>query len=160
MIMNEKIRARKVSLTGIDGEDLGVIPTTEALALAKRLKVDLVCDSLMSSPPPCRLIRAGAAKQEQQQARKEERKPKLKEIRLSPSIEAHDYDTKKAQAERILKSGDSVQLVVHIQGKQGDQAQQLLQMLIEDISSFGRKTTGIQRSGKQVMVQLDPVSAK
>ena len=70
MIMNEKIKASEVQLTGLDGESLGVVPTTEALAMARKLKVDLVCDSLMSSPPPCRLALADAAKREAQQAKK------------------------------------------------------------------------------------------
>lgn len=56
MIKNEKIRAAEVELTGLNGEQLGIVPTSEALAMAKRLKVDLVCLSLMSSPPPCKLI--------------------------------------------------------------------------------------------------------
>lgn len=95
MIKNEKIRAAEVELTGLNGEQLGIVPTSEALAMAKRLKVDLVCLSLMSSPPPCKLIGAGAAKQEAQQARKTERQPKVKEIRLTPQIEDRDYETKK-----------------------------------------------------------------
>ena len=59
MIKNEKIKASEVHVTGLQGEDLGVMSTKEALLLAKKLKVDLVCTSLMSSPPPCKLIGAG-----------------------------------------------------------------------------------------------------
>lgn len=157
MIMNEKIKASEVQLTGIDGEDLGVVPTAEALAMAKKLKVDLVCMSLMSSPPPCKLVGRGAVKQEAQQARKREREPKLKEIRLTPQIEDHDYETKKQQAERILKSGDAVLFVVRIQGKEGAKAKELLESLLKALSSAGRKKTGIQLSGKQAAVQIDPL---
>lgn len=157
MIMNEKIKSSEVQLTGINGEDLGIVRTADALAMARKLKVDLVCTSLMSSPPPCKLVGAGAAKQEKQQARKREQAPKLKEIRLTPQIEDHDYDTKKQQAERILKSGDAVQFVVRIQGKEGDRAKQLLESLLKDLSSVGRKKTGIQLSGKQAVVQVDPL---
>lgn len=157
MIMNEKIKAKVVELTGLNGEDLGVVPTSEALAMAKKLKVDLVCTSLLSSPPPCKLIGAGAAKEEAQQARKLEREPKLKEIRLTPNIEDHDYDTKKQQAERILKGGDSVLLVVKIQGKEGPKAKELLESLLKDLKESGTKKTGIQLSGKQAAVQIDPV---
>ncbi|SHE12973.1 translation initiation factor IF-3 [Chlamydia abortus] len=157
MIKNEKIKAAEVRLTGVDGEDLGIVATSEALAMARKLKVDLVCTALMSSPPPCRLIRAGAAKQEAQQERKREQKPKLKEIRLTPKIEAHDYETKKQQAERMLKSGHSVWLVVRIQGKEGPQAKELLEELTKDLSAAGRRKTGIQLSGKQAAVQVDPI---
>lgn len=156
MIMNEKIKASEVWLTGLNGEDMGIVPTSEALALAKKLKVDLVCTSLMSSPPPCKLIGAGAAKQEAQLASKAKRQPKLKEIRLTPQIEEHDYDTKMQQAQRILKSGDSVLLVVRIQGKEGARAKELLEALIKDLSPAGRKKTGIQLNGKQAVVQIDP----
>lgn len=157
MIKNEKIKAFEVQLTGVNGEDLGIVPTSEALAMARKLKVDLVCTSLMSSPPPCRLIGAGAAKQEAQQARKQERAPKLKEIRITPHIEEHDYETKLQQAERILKAGDAVLLVVKIQGKEGAKAKELLEALLKDLKPSGKPKTGIQLSGKQAAVQLDPL---
>lgn len=161
MIKNEKIKASEVHVTGMQGEDLGVMSTKEALLLAKQLKVDLVCTSLMSSPPPCKLIGAGQAKQEamqeKQQARKLEQAPKLKELRLTPHIEDHDLDTKRQQATRILQGGDAVQLVVKISGKEGVQAKALLEGLIKDLSAYGRKQTGIQLSGKQASVQLDPL---
>ncbi|NHN28247.1 translation initiation factor IF-3 [Paenibacillus agricola] len=157
MIMNEKIKALEVQLTGVDGEDLGVVSTTAALALAKKLKVDLVCTSMMSSPPPCRLIRAGAAKQAAQQERKREQAPKLKELRFTPQIEDHDYETKKQQAERMLIAGDAVLLVVRIQGKEGPQAKALLERLVGDLKTVGNRKTAVQISGKQAAVQIDPL---
>lgn len=157
MIKNEKIKASEVQLTGVDGEDLGIVPTSEALAMARKMKVDLVCTSLSASPPPCKLIGAGAAKQEVQQAQKRERAPKVKELRLTPQIEDHDYDTKMQQAERILKAGDSVLLVVRIQGKEGAKAKELLEALLKDLKPLGRQKTGIQLSGKQAAVQIDPL---
>ncbi|MDF2659421.1 MAG: infC [Paenibacillus sp.] len=157
MIKNEKIKASEVHLTGVDGENLGVVPTPEALAMAKRLKVDLVCTSLLSSPPPCRLIRAGAAKEAAQQERKRERGPKVKEIRLTPHIEEHDLETKRRQAENILRVGDAVLFVVRIQGKEGAAAKELLEDLLNQLRPVGAKKTGIQLSGKQAAVQIDPL---
>lgn len=157
MIKNEKIKASEVQLTGVDGENLGVVPTPEALAMAKRLKVDLVCTSLLSSPPPCRLIRAGAAKEAAQQERKREREPKVKEIRLTPHIEEHDLETKRRQAENILRAGDAVLFVVRIQGKEGAAAKELLEELLKQLRPVGAKKTGIQLSGKQAAVQVDPL---
>ncbi|MDR6552086.1 translation initiation factor IF-3 [Paenibacillus qinlingensis] len=161
IIKNEKIKASEVEVTGLQGEDLGVMSTKDALALAKKLKVDLVCTSLMSSPPPCKLIGAGAAKQEalqeKQQARKQEQGPKVKELRLTANIEDHDLDTKRQQAERILKGGDAVLLVVKISGKEGAKAKELLETLVKELSPHGKKHTGIQLSGKQAAVQLDPL---
>lgn len=161
MIMNEKIKASEVQLTGVDGENLGIVPTSEALAMAKRLKVDLVCTSLMSSPPPCKLIGRGAAKQEAQQERKQARKleqpPKVKEIRLTANIEDHDYETKRNQAERILSAGDAVQLVIRLQGKEGAKAKELLESLLKELAPFGTKASGIQLDGKQAAVQVNPL---
>ncbi|MCM3128945.1 MULTISPECIES: translation initiation factor IF-3 [unclassified Paenibacillus] len=156
MIKNEKIKAAEVVVTGIDGEDLGVMKTSEALALAKKLKVDLVCTTLLSSPPPCRLVGAGVAKQEAAAEKRKNREPKVKEIRLTPHIEEHDYDTKKTQMERILKSGDMVKLVVKIQKKEGEMAKSLLESLVRDLKEFGEPKTGIQLSGKQAVVELMP----
>ncbi|MDQ0062294.1 translation initiation factor IF-3 [Paenibacillus harenae] len=161
LVMNEKIRASEVLLTGLNGESLGVMTKDEALALARELKADLVCVSLMSSPPPCKLVGRGQAKQlqskESRAERVKEQPAKVKELRLTPHIEEHDYDTKLRQAEKLLQSGNAVQLVVRIQGKEGPQAKALLERLVADLSSAGKKQTGIQVSGKQAQVQLFPV---
>ncbi|MBH5318659.1 translation initiation factor IF-3 [Paenibacillus sp. GSMTC-2017] len=160
LIVNEAIKASEVQLTGLNGEDLGVVPTVKALLMAKELKVDLVCTSLLSSPPPCKLMsRSGAQRQkeqEQRETRLKEAPVKVKEIRLTANIEDHDYDTKQRQAAKLLESGSSVMLVVKIQGKEGPQAKALLERLITDLTSSGKKATGIQLSGKQAAVQLLP----
>jgi len=161
LIMNEKIKASEVRLTGVDGEELGIVSREEALAMARELKADLVCTSLLSSPPPCKLVPRGTAKQaadkEKQQERKAAQPPKVKEIRLTPQIEDHDYETKRRQAEKLLSSGDAVQFVVKIQGKEGPQAKGLLEQLLKDLAEVGRKETGIQLSGKQAAVKVNPV---
>ncbi|MDM5278125.1 translation initiation factor IF-3 [Paenibacillus silvae] len=163
MIKNEKIKAAEVQLTGLNGEDLGIMSTREALALAKQHKVDLVCTSLMSSPPPCKLIGAGAAREEAQQAKKQASKSpdkrKVKEIRLQLQMEDHDRDVKQSQAERILRKGDSVKFVIQVHGaKEGEAGKVWAEELCKALKDVGSKTTGIQVSGKQVVVQLDPVS--
>lgn len=162
MIKNEKIKAAEVQLTGLDGEDLGVMPTKEALALARQHKVDLVCTSLMTSPPPCKLIGAGAAREEAQQAKKKAgktpEKRKLKEIRLHLEMEDHDRDVKQSQAERILKKGDSVKFVIQVHGaKEGEAGKAWAEALCSALKEHGRRSTGVQVSGKQVVVQLDPL---
>lgn len=158
MITNEQIRATEVLLTGVNGENLGVVPTKEALQMAKSLKVDLVCTSLMSSPPPCKLAGKGASKMEKNKAKQEERKvstgTKLKEIRLTSLIEEHDYDTKKRQAERILTAGNDVQITVLVDKKKTDPAKQLVERLIRDLEHCGKQDKGIQVSGKQVITIL------
>ncbi|MBB6693421.1 translation initiation factor IF-3 [Cohnella xylanilytica] len=162
MIMNEQIKASEVLLTGTDGEDLGVVSRDEALALARKLKVDLVCTSLLSSPPPCRLVGRGAARDERNRERREERKreqpAKVKEIRLTAHIEEHDYETKRRQADKLLAAGDAVQLTVKLtNAKEGPAAKELLERLTKDLSGVGKKETGIQVSGKQASVKINPI---
>jgi len=161
VMMNEKIRASEVHLTGLQGEDLGIVPRDEALAMARELKVDLVCTSLMSSPPPCKLVGKGQARkqadQEKRSAKVKEQPGKVKELRLTPHIEEHDYDTKLRQAAKLLGSGTSVQLVVRIQGKEGPKAKELLERMLKDLTESGRKQSGIGVSGKQASVQVLPL---
>ncbi|GGG06417.1 translation initiation factor IF-3 [Paenibacillus abyssi] len=160
MMINEKIKASEVHLTGLRGEDLGIVDREEALQLAKKLKADLVCTSLMSSPPPCKLMARGAAKQQAQQEKRDEKKKagpvKEKEIRLTANIEQHDYDTKLRQADKLLTAGNSVKLVIRLQGKEGPAAKAVLEQLIKDLAAVGTKASGIQLSGKQAMVQINP----
>ncbi len=161
IIMNEKIKSAEVWLTGLNGEDLGVVKRDEALKIARDLKADLVCTSLFSSPPPCKLVAKGMAKQEaskeKQAVRKQEGPLKVKEIRLTANIEDHDYDTKYRQADKLLASGNAVQFVVKLQGKEGPQAKELLERLLKDLAPSGRKETGIQLSGKQAAVKVIPL---
>ncbi|OUS69361.1 translation initiation factor IF-3 [Paenibacillus sp. MY03] len=160
LLMNEQIKSSEVLLTGLNGESLGVLSRQEALALAKEAKADLVCTSLMSSPPPCKLVSRGSAKAQRDQENKESRlkegSGKVKELRLTPDIEDHDYDTKLRQAAKLLDSGNRVLLVVKISGKEGPKAKALLERLVADLSGSGKKATGIQLSGKQAAVEMLP----
>ena len=160
MITNEQIKSSEVKLTGVNGEDLGVVATAEALRMARDLKVDLVCLSLMSSPPPCKLVAKSVHKQEKNKAKQQERKAvvpaKVKEIRVTSAIEEHDYDTKKRQAERILSSGNSVQLTVLVDRKQTDPAKRVAEDMVRDLSESGQLERGIQVSGKQVIALIKP----
>ncbi|PZE22783.1 translation initiation factor IF-3 [Paenibacillus xerothermodurans] len=160
LLINEKIKAAEVHLTGLQEEDLGVVARDEALALAKRMKADLVCTSLMSSPPPCKLVARGTASQtllQEKRKAKKEAPAKEKEIRLSANIEDHDYGTKKSQAEKSLAAGHSVRLVVRLQAKEGQKAKELLERMLRDLSGCGREESGIQLSGKQAVVKVNPL---
>jgi translation initiation factor IF-3 len=162
MIMNEKIKASEVELKGVNGEDLGIVSLKEALRMAKQLKVDLVCTSLSSSPPPCELVDYKKAKEAitkvKQQKLKKEKGPKVKEIRLSASIEAHDYETKLRQAEKILRSGDQVEFIVRLQkGNEAARASELLKRMAGDLKNCGRQDKGIRMSGKQAAMSMIPL---
>jgi translation initiation factor IF-3 len=162
MLINEKIKASEIQLTGLNNEDMGIVRRDEALALAKKLKADLVCISMMSSPPPCRLVARGTHKhnalQSKQQAAAVKGPIKIKEIRLTAHTEDHDYWTKQRQAEKLLASGHAVQWVIRLQqAKEGQKAKELLERMLSDLSSCGRKESGIQVSGKQAAVRVNPL---
>ncbi|QJC50559.1 translation initiation factor IF-3 [Paenibacillus albicereus] len=176
VLINEQIKAFEVDLTGLGGERLGVVERTEALELARAAGADLVCTSLMSSPPPCRLMPKGkgkaAAQQEAAAARRSAGpaaaggKPgaggkggadKAKELRFTAHIEEHDYDTKLRQADKHLRSGKPVQLVVKASGaKEAAAAKAVLERLLADLKEAGVKETGIQSSGKGAQVRVNP----
>ncbi|MDP4096340.1 translation initiation factor IF-3 [Paenibacillus sp. P96] len=168
VFINEQIRASEVVLTGLRGEHLGVVSREEALAMARSQGLDLVCTSLMSSPPPCSLVAKGkgkalaqkksvAGKPESGRSAGKNPKEKVKELRFTAHIEEHDYDTKLRQADKHLRSGKPVQLVVRATGaKEASAAKAVLERLLTDLKSIGVKETGIQTSGKGSQVRVNP----
>jgi translation initiation factor IF-3 len=170
VFMNEQIRASEVVLTGLRGEKLGIVSREEALGMARSQGADLVCTSLMSSPPPCSLMAKGqakaAAQKEAASARKASPAPsagrsggkeKVKELRFTAHIEEHDYETKLRQADKHLRSGKPVQLVVQASGaKEAAAAKTVLERLVTDLKEAGVKETGLQTGGKGSKVKLNP----
>ena len=169
--INEQIKASEVQLTGLQGENLGVVSREEAMSIAREAGADLVCTSLMSSPPPCRLTAKGkgreAAQKEAAAARKSSGtgkaagaggKEKVKELRFTAHIEEHDYDTKLRQADKLLRCGSAVQLVVKASGaKEAALAKSLLERLLADLKQSGQRDSGIQTSGKGSQVKINPL---
>ncbi|MFI2857907.1 translation initiation factor IF-3 [Paenibacillus sp. JSM ZJ436] len=171
VFINEQIQASEVVLSGLNGEPLGVLSREEALAMARWYKADLLCTSLMSSPPPCRLVAKGKGKAFAQGQKRTENnsrpaadkkskgtaKEKVKELRFTAHIEEHDYDTKLRQADKHLRSGKPVQLVVRASGaKEAAAAKAVLERLLTDLKESGTKETGIQSSGKGAQVKVNP----
>lgn len=168
VLINEQIKASEVVLTGLSGEKLGTVSRKEALAIARAKGVDLVCTSLMSSPPPCSLVAKGKGKaiaQKEVAAHKPGAGPamggsgkeKVKELRFTAHIEEHDYDTKLRQADKHLRSGKPVLLVVKSSGaKEGLAAKAVLERLLADLKEAGVKDSGIQTGGKGSQVKLNP----
>ncbi|MFK4439494.1 translation initiation factor IF-3 [Paenibacillus sp. RC21] len=168
VLINEQIKASEVMLTGLNGEKIGIVSREEALAMARSKGMDLVCTSLMSSPPPCSLVAKGKGKalaQKETGTRKvsggnmpgKSSKEKVKELRFTAHIEEHDYDTKLRQADKHLRSGKPVQLVVKSSGaKEAAAAKAVLERLLVDLKEAGMKETGIQTGGKGSQVKLNP----
>lgn len=166
VLINEQIKAAEVELTGLKGEKLGTVSRSEALSKARAAGADLVCTSLMSSPPPCSLVAKGKGKAAVQAARKGDTsrpqssgssQEKVKELRFTAHIEEHDYDTKLRQADKHLRSGKPVQLVVKSSGaKEAAAAKAVLERLVADLKEAGTKASGLQTSGKGAQVRVNP----
>ena len=168
VLINEQIRASEVDLTGLRGQKIGVVSREEALAMARSEGADLVCTSLMSSPPPCSLMPKGKAKaaaQKQASAGKAgtgrpmggSSKEKVKELRFTAHIEEHDYETKLRQADKHLRSGKPVLLVVKATGaKEAVASKTVVERLLADLKEVGLKETGIQTGGKGSQVKVNP----
>ncbi|WP_070000714.1 translation initiation factor IF-3 [Cellulosilyticum sp. I15G10I2] len=121
-MINEQIRDKEVRLIGAEGEQIGIVPLKEAQRLASEKSLDLVKIAPQAKPPVCKIMDYGkfkfdAAKKEKE-ARKKQKTVSLKEVRLSASIEKHDFETKMRNAEKFLKAGDKVKISVVFRGRE------------------------------------------
>ena len=119
---NEAIKVREVRLVGGDGEQLGIIPTLEALELAREKGLDLVEVAPQAKPPVCRLLNYGKYKFEQEKKNRESRKKqklvKMKEVRMQPKIETHDLDFKTKHIAEFLEQGSKVKVTIRFRGRE------------------------------------------
>lgn len=122
MKLNEEIRAKEVRVTSSTNEQLGVMPLKEALRLAMEQNMDLVEVAPTAKPPVCRIMDYGKFKYEQQKRDKEVKKKQrtvvVKEVKVRPNIEDHDYEVKFRNAVRFLEDGDKVKLTVMFRGRE------------------------------------------
>lgn len=120
--INEEIRAREVRLVGEEGEQLGIVQLREALQIAMDRSVDLVEIAPTAKPPVCKLMDYGKYKYEQakkdKEARKKQRTTEIKEVKLRPNIEDHDFETKARNAQRFLTDGDKVKVTIMFRGRE------------------------------------------
>ncbi len=121
MMINEQIRAREVRLVGANGDQLGIKSRNDALDLAAGLNLDLVLVAPNAKPPVCRIMDYGKFRFEQQKKEKEQRKNQkvisMKEVRLSPTIDEHDFNTKLRNAIKFLEKGDKVKASIRFKGR-------------------------------------------
>ncbi|HHU82201.1 MAG TPA: translation initiation factor IF-3 [Firmicutes bacterium] len=120
--INEAIRTREVRVVNTDGEQLGVLPIKEALRIAAEKDLDLVEVAPTAKPPVCKIMDYGKYRYEQskreREARKRQKIVELKEIRLTPKIEDHDFQVKVKAAAKFLKEGDKVKVSVRFRGRE------------------------------------------
>jgi translation initiation factor IF-3 len=120
--INEEIRVREVRLIGDDGEQLGIVSNKEALQIAMDKSMDLVEIAPTAKPPVCKVMDYGKFKYEQakrdKEARKKQKVVEIKEVKLRPNIEKHDFETKKNNAQRFLREGDKVKVTIMFRGRE------------------------------------------
>ena len=121
-MINEQIRDKEVRVIAEDGEQLGVMPVRDALRLAEEAGVDLVKIAPTAKPPVCKIVDYGKFKYEQTRKEKEAKKKQkiveIKEIRLSPNIEANDLNTKVNAAKKFIAKGNKVKITLRFRGRE------------------------------------------
>ena len=128
LMINEQIRDREVRLIGADGEQLGIVSSREAQKIADEAGLDLVKIAPNAKPPVCKVIDYGKYRYEQarkeKDAKKKQKTVELKEIRLSPNIEANDLNTKMNAAKKFLAKGNKVKITLRFRGREMAHVQQ------------------------------------
>lgn len=121
-MINEQIKDKEVRLIGENGDQLGVMPAREALKLAQEAELDLVKIAPTAKPPVCKIIDYGKYKYElvrkEKEAKKKQKTVELKEIRLSPNIEANDLNTKINATRKFISKGNKVKITLRFRGRE------------------------------------------
>ena len=122
LMINERIRDVEVRVVGAEGEQLGIMPTKDALRMAEELGLDLIKIAPMAQPPVCKIVDYGKFRYEQtrreKEARKKQKTVEIKEIRLTPNIDKHDLETKRGNARRFISKGDKVKITMRFRGRE------------------------------------------
>ncbi|MGQ0528205.1 MAG: translation initiation factor IF-3 [Alphaproteobacteria bacterium] len=163
--INEEITAKEIRVVDEKGEMRGVMSVAEALVLAENAGLDLVEVSPNAAPPVCKVLDYGKYKYEQQkkaaEARKKQKIVDIKEIKIRPGIEDHDYQVKKRNAQRFLEEGDKVKVTMRFRGREmahQDIGMAILKRFQEDLAAFGKTELGPKFEGRQVIMVIGPAS--
>ena len=161
--VNETIRAREVRLVGEKGEQLGVMPLTQALDTARKHNLDLVEVAPVAVPPVCRLLDYGKYRytqaKKERQARKSQKISLLREVRLRPNIGNHDFEAKVRLVKKLLGGGDKVKVAVLFRGREIthlDIGSKLLQRVTESLNELASLDGQPSMEGKRMSVIFSP----
>ena len=159
--MNEKITAKEVRLISVDGEQLGIVSTEEALDRAQEDGLDLMEVSPNADPPVCRILNFGKLKYEEKKKiqinKKKQHVIKLKEIRLRPRIEDHDLMTKLNMAKKFLNDGCKLKITLIFRGRELsriDLGKDVMDRVIEELSEVAEVEKDIPLEGRRMSVVL------
>lgn len=166
-LVNEEIRAREVRLIDSEGEQVGIVPFREALRLAQEKELDLVNIAPTAKPPVCRIMDYGKFRYEQQKKEKEARKNQkvveIKEVRLSPTIEEHDFQTKLRNTVKFLENGNKVKLTIRFRGRaitHAEIGQQVMEKLAKEVEHLCTVERKPKIEGRSMIMILAPKTDK
>ena len=163
MKVNREIRAPKVRLITATGEQVGVVPLFQALAMAEEAGLDLVEISSQSSPPVCKIINYGKFRYDQTKREKESKKAqhqvKIKEIKLKPNIGEHDLETKLEHAKQFLEKGNKVKVTCTFRGREmmrPELGERIMQKFCSDLEELSTLESPLKLMGRMLIAILAP----
>jgi translation initiation factor IF-3 len=161
--INREIRVPQVQLIGDSGENLGVVTINDALAAAVEAGLDLVEISPNSTPPVCKILDFGKYKYEAQkkasEARKNQKIVEIKEVKLRPNIDTHDYEVKMKSMLRFFEEGDKVKVTLRFRGREmahQDLGYKLLLQVKEETAAIAKVESDPRLEGRQMVMVLSP----
>jgi translation initiation factor IF-3 len=161
--INDRIRVPEVRLVGALGEQVGIVPINEALRMAEEADLDLVEVAATARPPVCKLMDYGKFKYESAQKAREARRNQtltiIKEMKLRPKIDPHDYQTKKGHVVRFLKAGDKVKITIMFRGREQSRPElgyRLLERLANDVADLGVVEIVPRQDGRNMTMVMAP----
>src|SRR5262250_3009329 len=161
--INERIRVPEVRLVGPNGEQVGIVALGDALRLAQESDLDLVEVAPPARPPVAKLMDYGKFKDESalkaRESRKNQAQTVIKEIKLRPKIDPHDYGTKKGHVERFLRQGDKVKVTIMFRGREQSRPElgyKLLQRLAGDVEELGFVESQPKQDGRNMIMVIGP----
>jgi translation initiation factor IF-3 len=165
--INDRIRVPEVRLVGPAGEQVGIVRIEDALRLAREAELDLVEVAPMARPPVAKLMDYGKFKYENAQKARESRRHQsntvIKEMKLRPKIDTHDYETKKGHVVRFLKAGDKVKITIMFRGREQSRPElgyNLLKKLAADVDEYGFVESSPKQDGRNMLMVLGPLKKK
>ena len=165
--INDRIRTPQIRLIGHTGDQVGVVDIDTALKMADEVGLDLVEIAPDANPPVCKIMDFGKYKYEIAQKAREARQNQthivIKEVRMRPKIENHDYETKRAHIEKFLKGGDKVKVTMQFRGREQTRPElgyKLLQRLAEDVALFAFVEFAPKQEGRNMTMVLGPTKKK
>ena len=161
---NEKIRALDVQVIGSEGGNLGVMQLKKAIELAKQEELDLIEISPNANPPVCKIMDMGKYKYDLQKkanlAKKKQKTVLLKEIKLRPGTETHDYNFKIKNAKKFITKGDKVKFTVKFKGREMQHTElgkELMKRIIEETKDIAKIESQPKFEGRQMVMIIQPI---